>query len=99
AISADQSVAKAAVDSLAAGVDWLLICQELGDAVKVRDAIVTALQDGTLKTSVVRQASQRVLRLMKRHARRRRKTCRLPSAEHRQLIQTLLRAQLTETSW
>ena len=90
AISGDQSVAKAAVDSLAAGVDWLLICQELGDAVKVRDAIITALQDGTLKASAVKRASQRVLTLMKRHARRRPKTCRLPNARHRKLIQTLL---------
>lgn len=90
AISGNRSVATAAIESLGAGVDWLLICQELGDAVKVRDAIVAALQDGTLKASAVKRASQRVLKLMKRHARRRPKACRVPNAKHRQLVQALL---------
>lgn len=86
AISAQQSIAAAAVASIAAGVDQLLVCHDLGEAKKVVDAIAAAIEDGTLPAEKVTRAAKRILDLMRRHARRRPKTCRLPNAPHARLV-------------
>ncbi len=86
AISASQSIAKAAVDSVAAGVDQLLVCHDLGEAKKVVEAIAAAIDDGSLKLTKVERASQRILKLMRSHARHRPKQCRLPNTRHQRLV-------------
>jgi beta-N-acetylhexosaminidase len=90
AISAKQSIAAAAVDSIAAGVDQLLVCHDLGEAKKVVDAIAAAIEDGRLRLDQVKRASQRILKLMRSHARRRPKPCRLPNSRHQSLVRDLL---------
>jgi beta-N-acetylhexosaminidase len=87
AISGNQSIADAAIASLAAGVDWLLVCQDLGEAQKVADAIRTALIEGKLSRRRVIDSSRRIAALMQRHARRRKApVCRFPSTAHRRLV-------------
>ena len=90
AISETQSIAAAALASIAAGVDQLLVCHDLAEAQNVVDAIAAAIEDGSIELKRVQRASQRILKLMKRHARRRRKTCRLPNARHERLVRDLL---------
>jgi beta-N-acetylhexosaminidase len=90
AISANQSIAKAAVASLAAGVDWLLVCHDLGEAQKAAEAIRVAIDDGVLPQQLVIDASRRIAALMERHARRRKSTrCRFPNTAHRKLVREL----------
>lgn len=90
AISGNQSIAMAAVASVRAGVDQLLVCHDLGEAKKVVGAVAGALESGSLDADTVERASQRILALMRRHARRRFKSCRLPNAQHRRLAQELI---------
>jgi beta-N-acetylhexosaminidase len=89
AISEKQSIASAAVASIAAGVDQLLVCHDLAEAKKVVDAITKAVDDGRLRVALVERASQRVLKLMRAHARHRPKRCRLPSSRHEALVRDL----------
>jgi beta-N-acetylhexosaminidase len=90
AISGKQSIAAAATDSIAAGVDQLLVCHDLIEAGKVVAAISEAIRNGSLESAKVEKAGQRILNLMKRHTRRRPKTCRIPNARHTRLVQDLL---------
>jgi len=84
AITDHQSIGAAAVATLAAGADWLLVCQDLTKAVQARDAIESAVASGALAAESVRLASERIERL--RDAPRAVAASRLPNAAHRALV-------------
>lgn len=90
-IAASRPIARAAVEALAAGVDWLLVCHDLNEAAKVVQALAAAVGDGSLARRAVLDASGRISDLMRRHARRRRRTCRLPNMAHQRLVRELLK--------
>jgi beta-N-acetylhexosaminidase len=90
AIAASRPIAKAALEAVAAGVDWLLVCHDLNAAADVARALETAVNEGSLPLHTVLEASRRVANLMRRHACRRRQTCRLPNAAHQRLVRDLL---------
>jgi beta-N-acetylhexosaminidase len=92
AITTRQDVATAAVASLAAGCDLLLVCQELPHAVAAFAAIQRAVDDNTLPRAVVQRAAQRVAGLPWERLREVRRPCALPSATHRALVNEILRA-------
>jgi beta-N-acetylhexosaminidase len=91
AITARLDVARAAVASLTAGCDLLLICQDLGQAAAAAAAIEEGVAAGTLSADVVRGAAKRVEALPwpRREGGR---GCVLPNAEHRALVEEILRA-------
>jgi len=90
AISGEHSIASAAVDSLGAGVDQLLVCHDLTEARNVAAAIAKAIDDRSLKRGTVERASHRILDLLTRHRRRRPKACRLPNLSHKKLAQQFM---------
>lgn len=92
AIAAKKSIASAAVESIAAGVDQLLVCHDLVEASNAVTAITEAIESGKLRRADVERAAQRVLKLMKRHGRQPPKTCRLPNARHERLVRELIEA-------
>jgi beta-N-acetylhexosaminidase len=89
AIADRQGIGDAAVATLAAGADVLLVCQELGHAVRACDAIEQAVAAGALGAEVISAAAGRVQRLRMLRAGSRTPTCALPNAEHRELVQAL----------
>jgi beta-N-acetylhexosaminidase len=91
AISGTRTIVEAAVESLAAGVDQLLVCHDLGEAKKVVDGVIAAVVAGALDRSAVIDASMRVHKMASRHRRRRPAPCRLPNRSHRLLVRDLLR--------
>jgi len=80
----------AAVASLRAGVDALLVCQELPRAVEVFEAIETAVATGTLDPGVIAAAAARIEQLRARRGDAPPAECGLPSAQHRALVEQLL---------
>ncbi len=89
AITNHQDLGAAAVATLAAGADALLVCQDLDHAVRVRTAIERAVAAGALGAEVVTAAAERVQRLHELRAGLRTATCVLPNAEHRALVEQI----------
>ena len=65
ALTAGSSRARSAVDALAAGADLLMLV-DMGAAVRVRDAIVAAVEEGRLPAARLDEAVLRVLELKRR---------------------------------
>ena len=80
AVSAKQSVADAALASLRAGVDWLLICNDLDQSCQVGERLVTAVATGELDGQTLAASAGRVGNLTV--PQRPHHTVSLPVAEH-----------------
>jgi len=89
AILDHHSIGEAAVAALRAGVDVVLICEDLGRARAARDTIVAAVESGTLDGRALAAAAARVARLRNAAARQRRTACELPNRAHRALLDRL----------
>lgn len=85
AIAAHHNVGAAAVATLQAGADVLLICQELEHAVVAFTAIEQAIDAGTLAPQTIAAASDRINMLRQHRSGTGSATCALPNAEHRTL--------------
>lgn len=88
AITDHHSMGDAAVATLLAGVDNLLICQNLEHGKQAAAAIAVALQDGRL-TEARLATSVRRLQAMRAGRRRSASPCRLPNPAHRELAERL----------
>jgi len=66
ALDSQGSVATAALLSLRAGVDWLLICNDFKETLRAAEAIVTALENGSLDRAMVTAAATRIRLLPRR---------------------------------
>ena len=88
AISNHQTIGAAAIGTLHAGADVLLVCQDLGRAVQAAAALEAAAGDGTLHTDVITTAAARVdcLRAL---ACRESMACDLPNPGHRALVESI----------
>jgi beta-N-acetylhexosaminidase len=91
AITDHGGLGDAAVATLAAGADVLLVCQDLPKAVLVADAIEHAVHSGTMRADRVEAAAERVSRLRAARRRGARPHCDLPHPAHRALV-----ARITE---
>lgn len=91
AIAASWPIARAGVEALAAGVDWLLVCHDLNEAARLADGIAAAVRSGEVPRRALADAWRRIGALMRHHARRRRPTCRLPNSTHQRAVRDLLR--------
>jgi beta-N-acetylhexosaminidase len=89
AITAHQPIGAAAVDSLQAGCDLLLVCQELARAVEAFEAIEQAVGSGVLSSADLAAASQRVEQLGVPRATPPAQICRLPNPAHRALAEEI----------
>ncbi len=87
------SVEQAAIDSLVAGADLLLVCQSPALAVQARDACLQALETGRLSQQRLAQATQRIAALKKK-PRRGQLASRevIGAAAHQQLVEEIQRA-------
>ena len=90
AIGAYQDIGPAAVATLRAGADALLVCQELSKAVRASTAIAQAVSDGFLEAQTIAGAADRVQRLRDLPVGARAAACALPNTEHRALVQEIL---------
>ncbi len=90
AIADHQPINDAAVATLRAGADALLVCQDLNRAVEAFAAIERAVDDGILPAATVTAAATRVARLRESVARSRSTTCELPHAAHHALVAEIL---------
>ncbi len=88
AIGDHQDIGSAAVATLHAGADALLVCQELSRAVRAAAAIAQAVGDGILERSAIAGAADRVARLRNVPAGAR-VACALPNAAHRALVEEI----------
>ena len=89
AIVDHQSVADAAVSTLRAGADVLLVCQELEHAVEAFAAIEAAVANGSVDASIVTAAATRIQDLGARRGEVSPTECRLPNQQHRALLDEL----------
>jgi beta-N-acetylhexosaminidase len=87
------SVEQAAVDSLVAGADLLLVCQSPELAVQARNACLQALETGRLSQQRLVQATQRIA-VLKKKRRRKQLAARevIGSAAHQRLVEEIQRA-------
>jgi beta-N-acetylhexosaminidase len=92
AIGAQRSIGEAAVMTLAAGADVLLVCQELDKAVLVAEAIERALRGGALSSQRVHVAAERVGRLRSSRRGVAGTHCKLPHPAHRTLVDRIVGA-------
>jgi len=92
AITGQQAIGEAAVASLAAGADLLLVCQALDRAAVVVDAIERAVQQERLDAALISAAGERVQHLRRLRAQLPTSRCELPNATHRALAATLANA-------
>jgi beta-N-acetylhexosaminidase len=83
------SIGDAAVASLLAGADALLVCQELQRAVEAFAAIEDAVAKGRLDAGLITAAAARIQRLRARRGDASRVECRLPNEQHRELVERL----------
>ncbi len=80
ALAADHSVPDAAVASLAAGCDWLLVCNDFSNSIATAEGIAAAVQRGDLDMQRLRESAARIQALRTSTS-----TCdsvELPCAEH-----------------
>ncbi len=82
AVSAQRDIGDAAVAALEAGVDWLLVCNDLELSMRVGDRIRADLESGRLSRELLAAAARRV-RSLRPPARR--ENLDLPVEAHRQL--------------
>ena len=82
AITAQHSTGVAAVASLQAGADQLLVCQELENAVRAAAAIEAAVADGALDVQIVSAAAGRIAQLRAQPPRAGAPHCVLPNPDH-----------------
>jgi len=92
AIGDHHDIGDAAVASLRAGVDVLLVCQDLGKATRVHAAIADALRRGELDAKMIGGAARRVQWLKNERAAPEDVVCALPNPEHQRLAQQLRQA-------
>jgi len=90
AISGRQDIAAAAVASLAAGADMLLVCESLTRAGDVFAAIEAAVCTGAVPESAVTAAAARIAALRGVCATADARACALPNAEHRALVERVV---------
>jgi beta-N-acetylhexosaminidase len=86
AILDHHGIGNAAVAALRAGVDVVLICEDLARARVARDAIVDAVESGTLDGDSVTAAAARVTRLRPAAAPQQPTVCEFPNHAHRALL-------------
>jgi len=91
AIVDHHGIGDAAVATLRAGVDALLVCQELTHAVRAREAIAAAISGGTLQPQIVEAAVKRLQPLRELRTTSA-VSCTLPNAAHRALVDDLRRS-------
>jgi|SRR5579862_4402408 len=89
AITDHQPIGGAAVASLQAGADALLVCQDLGRAVEVFAAIAGAVDSGGLPAATVDAAAERLGRLGAALPARPIPPCTLPNATHVALVEKI----------
>ena len=89
AISDDQDIGSAAVATLKAGADMLLICQDLAKVERAARAIEEAVTEGVLERATITTAADRVQRLRNLQLSRPAAACELPNAGHRALAERL----------
>lgn len=84
-------IGEAAVRALQAGVDWVLVCLNLDQALEARDAIVRATAQGRLDPADLHRSAARIRRLHRRlrTLRRTDKRLRLPVRAHAALDATV----------
>jgi beta-N-acetylhexosaminidase len=87
AISDHRDIGGAALATLRAGADALLVCQELSKAVAAFDAIEQAVADATLEPATVTAAARRLERLRTAQDAESVIRCTLPSPEHQKLAE------------
>jgi beta-N-acetylhexosaminidase len=86
AIGDKQTIGDAAVATLAAGADVLLVCEHLSQAELACDAIERAVADGVLQPHIVTTACERIQRVRELRARLATAACVLPNLAHRALV-------------
>jgi len=89
AISDRGDIGAAAVASVAAGADALLVCQDLASAERAVQAIQDAVREGVLDRGRIVAAADRVQRLRDCQPSRHAPACALPNPAHRALIARL----------
>jgi beta-N-acetylhexosaminidase len=89
AIADHQEIGAAALATLRAGADALLVCQDLRQAERAIEAITRAVADGSLPVEMVNAAAHRIERLRQSSTPRRGAACELPNAPHRALLQAI----------
>jgi beta-N-acetylhexosaminidase len=89
AIVDHHSIGEAAIATLAAGADALLVCQDLQHATEAFTAIERAVGDGTLSATTIAAAAGRIAHLRELPARRGATTCELPNPQHQSLVEEI----------
>lgn len=89
AITDHQTTGDAAIATLNAGADLLLVCQDLTQAVSAAAAIERAVVDRTLNAQTITRACQRVEQLRGLRRKDAAVACELPNAAHRALIERI----------
>jgi beta-N-acetylhexosaminidase len=89
AISDHGDIGAAAVASLSAGADALLVCQDLAKAEHAVQAVEAAATEGVLDRGRISAAADRVQRLRDHRPSRRGAVCDLPNPAHRALVARL----------
>ena len=89
AIADHQSIGDAAVATLRAGADVLLVCQRLERAVEAHTAIADAVSAGKIDAARIRVSADRLRGLRTVSASAPTRACRLPSAAHHALLEEL----------
>jgi beta-N-acetylhexosaminidase len=87
AVSRHMAVEDAAVAALAAGIDWVLVCNDLDLSVRTAERIAAALEDGRLDGDALASAARRIRNLAR--PARRAEPSGLPLAAHRQLSERI----------
>jgi beta-N-acetylhexosaminidase len=90
AIGEYRDIGSAAVATLRAGADALLVCQELSQAVCAAGAIAQAVRDRVLEPATIAGAAERVQRLRDGPTGPRAAACALPNAAHRALVEEIV---------
>jgi len=93
AIADHQSMSDAAVATLLAGADALLVCQGLSRAEEAFTGIARAVDDGALPAATLAAAANRVARLRELAPHSTPSVCELPNAEHQDLVAQILSAK------
>jgi beta-N-acetylhexosaminidase len=89
AIAGHQPAGRAAVATLAAGADLLLICADLHKAAEAYAAIQLAVDEDALDAALVRTAAERVAHLRAARSVPPPPSCELPNLEHRALLEAI----------
>ena len=93
AIADDQSIGGAAVATLQAGADALLVCQDLRRAVEAFNGIERAVDSGAVPAAAIAAAANRVAQLRALVPRSSPTVCALPNAAHQELVEEILRGK------